>query len=1097
MNGLRARMRRDADAGLTLIEMVVALGVIVVVLAAAGATFVTVLTAQRAAEGTDRAVQLANDQIEQSRKVPWASLGVYSGDAGYRSSVTYPGGPEDTVTLGATRPAGARSPLPQATVTRSNQFTVRTDITWALDPVTGAAPSNGSPGYAYKRVHVTVTWRQGQATKRFDDETLRAPTLAEQIPVAVASGPVNPCDQPAPFCRLWVTSGQVLANPGGGTSPTVAPVQFRAELRDPASTVTATTPTGTYALASANGGLSWAYQVGVGVNLPPGPAQVSFAATTAAGTFTRTYPAAAWRLPLAAPAEITPAVGGWTTGSLLVDPARASGDSSPFTGTEVSVAALCVDPTGRLYYTSALMFDTTNIDDMDGPHQPTAVYTGAAAGNSTDTVTAAVAPADISHPRAAAGPYTGSPDGVSGGYVGGSSTIRGTTNTLRWTAAIQQGTVLRAPATSITLSLLRPGDGVTVQATATVPVTTQSSGAYCGVIPPPPTLTAALPTPTATTVNLSWSAVSSAVSYTVYYAGTTQVVPGCDRVTATSCADTGKTRGRTYSYEVVAQNATGAVSPRSNTASATVIDTPGAVTALAPQIYSGRLAVTWPAVPSTPTNPVDGYRLYRNGTLLATLPPSATSYTDPGLTNGAPYSYRLAAFNAYAEGASASTITVSPARVGILVDIYAEWGGVPNFTYTWLYNLGFRDITYLTGATTQTQIAGYDVLVADSALWALSGGSVNARMTLLRNAYDAGARVMTVGNDNTAAEIPLITGTYQAGGLGSWGYNATGAPGLNPPFPAFTSGDGKQTDGGQYAVTGVRAGAVPVATWNYPGGYPTDITALAESNPNNGRWFHLRYLSPALAADPTNPAASIAANGLSWLTIGGARPGSTMPVGAVLRAGQSLYSPNLRYMFTLQTNGDLVMRVRDPAGNPGNVLWRTNTPNAGPGAYLIMQGDGNLVLYNNGVPLWDTGTGTAGPSAYFAVQDDGNMNVIAGGTIRWNQAILANGRTLSNGQWMYSYNTLYALTLQPDGNLVLYQRDAAGTIGPALWNTGTWNAGPNTRLVMQGDGNLVLYQGTTPLWSTLTGTTGPATWLIVQDDSNLVLYNNGRAVWAR
>lgn len=46
---------------------------------------------------------------------------------------------------------------------------------------------------------------------------------------------------------------------------------------------------------------------------------------------------------------------------------------------------------------------------------------------------------------------------------------------------------------------------------------------------------------------------------------------------------------------------------------------------------------------------------------------------------------------------------------------------------------------------------------------------------------------------------------------------------------------------------------------------------------------------------------------------------------------------------------------------------------AGLGGYLIMQLDGNLVLYTgNGAPVWDTQT-YGNPGAWFAAQDDGNL----------------------------------------------------------------------------------------------------------------------------
>lgn len=97
---------------------------------------------------------------------------------------------------------------------------------------------------------------------------------------------------------------------------------------------------------------------------------------------------------------------------------------------------------------------------------------------------------------------------------------------------------------------------------------------------------------------------------------------------------------------------------------------------------------------------------------------------------------------------------------------------------------------------------------------------------------------------------------------------------------------------------------------------------------------------------------------------------------------------------------------------------------------LIMQGDGNLVLYKavgqnpvpapgavmNVVPLWASNT-TGQGAEYFAVQNDGNLVIYTAN----NKPVWSSG---TQGDW------LSALHLQTDGNLVLYK------LAPA-WATGT------------------------------------------------------------
>jgi hypothetical protein len=86
---------------------------------------------------------------------------------------------------------------------------------------------------------------------------------------------------------------------------------------------------------------------------------------------------------------------------------------------------------------------------------------------------------------------------------------------------------------------------------------------------------------------------------------------------------------------------------------------------------------------------------------------------------------------------------------------------------------------------------------------------------------------------------------------------------------------------------------------------------------------------------------------------------------------------------------------------------------------LVMQRDGNLVLYKGNSPLW--ASGTDGLDVEFCV-------------------------------------------MQSDGNLVLYLEGS----GRAVWASNTGD--PGSFLVVQDDGNLVIYKPNHPVWAT--GTNG-------------------------
>jgi hypothetical protein len=69
-----------------------------------------------------------------------------------------------------------------------------------------------------------------------------------------------------------------------------------------------------------------------------------------------------------------------------------------------------------------------------------------------------------------------------------------------------------------------------------------------------------------------------------------------------------------------------------------------------------------------------------------------------------------------------------------------------------------------------------------------------------------------------------------------------------------------------------------------------------------------------------------------------------------------------------------------------------------------------------------------------------------------------NGEKLERGQSLTSRNGAYTLTLQDDGNLVLYTSDKP------VWHTDTKGA-KDVRLLLQDDRNLVLYGFDGPAWS--------------------------------
>jgi hypothetical protein len=102
---------------------------------------------------------------------------------------------------------------------------------------------------------------------------------------------------------------------------------------------------------------------------------------------------------------------------------------------------------------------------------------------------------------------------------------------------------------------------------------------------------------------------------------------------------------------------------------------------------------------------------------------------------------------------------------------------------------------------------------------------------------------------------------------------------------------------------------------------------------------------------------------------------------------------------------------------------------------------------------------------------------------------LATGQALAAGQSLASCNGDYALAMQGDGNLVLYQN------GTALWASNTGGSATD-KAAMQGDGNLVLYTSSgSAVWNSRTNGNNGAD-LVVQNDGNAVIYSSsGKALW--
>ncbi len=209
----------------------------------------------------------------------------------------------------------------------------------------------------------------------------------------------------------------------------------------------------------------------------------------------------------------------------------------------------------------------------------------------------------------------------------------------------------------------------------------------------------------------------------------------------------------------------------------------------------------------------------------------------------------------------------------------------------------------------------------------------------------------------------------------------------------------------------------------------------------------------------------------------------TLISGAALESGQQMTSVGGGFVLTVQGDGNLVLST-----SGGTPVWASGTAGAGA-VKAIMQLDGNLVLYNAaGKPLWATNT-AGNPGSVLTLETEPNLVVVSGRTSVWTMHTLNAGAALGVGQQLTAVFAGYYLTLQGDGNLVLY-----AATGAPVWASDTVGSGA-IRAIMQQDGNLVLYDETgRPKWATNTDGNEGA-YASLETDGSLVLYNQGVPLW--
>ncbi|MBN1785541.1 MAG: fibronectin type III domain-containing protein, partial [Candidatus Methanofastidiosa archaeon] len=176
------------------------------------------------------------------------------------------------------------------------------------------------------------------------------------------------------------------------------------------------------------------------------------------------------------------------------------------------------------------------------------------------------------------------------------------------------------------------------------------------IIPNPPTTLMAT-TLSQTSIGLSWN--DNADNENGFKAFRNGTLIATLPENSTAYTDTGLECGMSYTYYVMAFNGAGN-SPASNIATGSTEECPPAPTApnrptnvAADATSRTEIDVSWTDASDDET----GFKLYRNGTMIADLLPNTTEYTDTGLSCETSYTYHLVAYNNYGQSPDSNSAT--------------------------------------------------------------------------------------------------------------------------------------------------------------------------------------------------------------------------------------------------------------------------------------------------------------------------------------------------------------------------------------------------------------------------------------------------------
>ncbi|MDJ0382001.1 hypothetical protein [Streptomyces sp. G-G2] len=241
--------------------------------------------------------------------------------------------------------------------------------------------------------------------------------------------------------------------------------------------------------------------------------------------------------------------------------------------------------------------------------------------------------------------------------------------------------------------------------------------------------------------------------------------------------------------------------------------------------------------------------------------------------------------------------------------------------------------------------------------------------------------------------------------------------------------------------------------------------------------------------------------------------------GQRLESGGRLVDKASTTELVMQPDGNLVLYAIGTPGGYKLPLWNSGTY-GNPGAYATMQDDGNFVIYRQGGSsqtgggIWHTATYGAAtgslPVRAYLLEGEFVVESRSATNPRWSthsserQAwFCSEYATAAEGWWTgnWAQSATVWMVLQQDHNIVMYRKSD----GKAIWSSGTYGGNYKVTLQMapkdKGDLTLVEEDRGTVRWRTGTGNNDGA-YALLQDDGNFVVYKKdggpgkGGGLWA-